>query len=238
MIVRRRNRILNTIAALLIVAASTNSVYGAQGAEQFRFRVLLDDKDIGFHHFTVTDHGEREVVESRAEFDVKVLFVPVYSYRHHNTEVWRDGCLSRIRARTDDNGKNYDVSGDLGGGSFQLVTQDQRHTVSRECVMTFAYWRQDFLSQSRLLNSQTGELVEVDVQTLAERSFAVEGVQVPADGYRIRARGQDLDIRVWYARDGGQWLALQSTVKGGRTLTYQPVADGGRLLASNEQSDG
>jgi hypothetical protein len=235
---QRGTRALNIIAALLIVAASTPSAYGMQKTEQFRFRVLLDDKEIGYHDFTVTSQGKREVVESRAEFDVRLLFVPVYSYRHQNTEVWHDGCLTRIRARTDDNGKNYDVRGELGPHSFQLVTQDDTQSLSRDCVMTFAYWRRDFLKQPRLLNSQTGELIEVEVQPLEDVSYSLPSGAVQADGYRIRARHEELDIRVWYARDGGKWLALESTVKGGRTLTYLPKTTAGQVLARNEQPGG
>ena len=225
------------VVLTLLVIITTPAAVASQGADEFRFRVLLDEKEIGHHHFTVTDDGEREIVEIDARFDVRLFFVPVYRYRHSNKEVWRNGCLTQIRSRTDDNGEDYQVAGELRQQSFALTAQDESRTLREDCVMTFAYWRRDFLEQPRLLNAQTGKMVEVDVQPLQRDGYELAGEVVPADGYRIRAREGELDIRVWYARDSGRLLALESTVDGNRTLTYLPQSRG-RTLAGSQGADG
>ena len=87
------------------------------------------------------------------------------------------------------------------------------------CVKTFAYWNPDILDEPELLNSQTGELLQVDIEPVANETVTVRGEQVPARRYRLLAKNMELDI--WYSQDQGRWLALESTVKGGRKLRYE-----------------
>ena len=110
----------------------------AQTGQIWDFRVLLDDKDIGAHTFVVSMQGDTEVLESRAEFDVRVLLLRVYRCRHENTEVWRNGCLARITAQTDDNGEPYQVSGERRDAIFNVVTLESVQTLAQDCVMTVA----------------------------------------------------------------------------------------------------
>ena len=39
--------------------------------------------------------------------------------------------------------------------------------------MTFAYWNHDFLHQSRLLNPQTGEYMDVQIEKVGDETLAV-----------------------------------------------------------------
>ena len=59
----------------------TDVVPGGVEASSWEFDVYLDSRKIGFHEFEVTQNGEGYEMSTRAEFDVKVLFVNFYSYR-------------------------------------------------------------------------------------------------------------------------------------------------------------
>ena len=75
----------------LLLAAS------AHAGQQYDFEVLLDGKPIGRHGFQIDrGPGGIEQVVSTARFDVKILGLTVYRYRHDATERWRDGCLVAI----------------------------------------------------------------------------------------------------------------------------------------------
>ena len=101
-------------------AAQSESVYGED--QRWRFRVLLDDREIGYHDFSVRREGASERVEIRAQFDVRILFINAYRYRHENTEVWQHGCLARIESQTDDNGERLQVLGASADNGFSLTT--------------------------------------------------------------------------------------------------------------------
>ncbi len=200
---------LGTTAALANSAAGT--------ADTLRFRVYLDRDPIGEHSFQVTP--DRREVLSRASFDVNLLFFTAYRYRHESREQWRDGCLERIRASTDDNGKAYDVAGDRKSGALSVAVNGEPRRLPA-CVSTFAYWDRDFLKRPRLLNPQTGELVDVAVTRAGTEARVVKGRRVEAERYRLKADG--LDISLWYTPEG-QWIALESDTGKGRTLRYERI---------------
>lgn len=183
----------------------------------YAFQVLLDDDEIGFQRFVVSTEGTRTQINVEAEFEVKYVFITFYTYRHTNAEVWEGECLKEIRAKTNDNGESFFVEGTSKGGTLQLQTHDGEQTLEG-CLKTFAYWNPAWVQSSRLLNSQTGELQPVVIQTVSEETFTVRGVPTPTHHHRILSDKFTIDL--WYTMDD-EWVGLQSTTKDGKTLRYE-----------------
>ena len=205
-------------ALLLAVVAGPAGATGAGGepTREWRFRVLLDDDEIGYHHFRVTEQSGRYVVDSEARFRVRFLFFDAYRYEHVNQERWSDQCLVGIDARTEVNGELLAVSGSRQDGRFTVETSDGDLKID-DCVMTFAYWNPEFLEQTRLLNSQTGDYVDVSIRPAGEEELTVRGENVRAERFELAA--DKLNMELWYSPDR-EWLGLESVTKGGRTLRY------------------
>jgi len=183
---------------------------------EWKFKVYLDDTPIGYHDFSIK-HGEgHHTMSTRARFDVTFLKIPLFKYRHRNVEEWSDRCLKSITSTTDQNGTLFWVEGSTTDTGFRISAQEEDVSLP-SCISTFAYWDKSFLQNTRLLNSQTGEYLEVEVEDLGKQSFMVSNTSVAADRYRMTA--DDLDIELWYASDG-QWLGLESTTSKGRRLRY------------------
>ncbi len=208
---------------LLLVAGYVNGAEadGASAARKWMFKVYLNDKPIGFHNFEVENSASQTRLTTDAEFDVKVLFINAFRYRHNNVETWEDDCLVSIDARTDSNGNELIVEGARSESVFNVSTNDGREELNG-CVQTFAYWNPSILQSSRLLNSQTGEYETVSAVFEGKDSVTVGGAEVPADRYTMSTKGGD--IKLWYSADDWRWLALEAPAKGGRTLRYEPVS--------------
>ena len=211
----------------LIAAAALSVIWPASTAladtykADWRFEVLLNDKPIGFHSFSLTGDAERQTLTTETQFDVKFLFINAFRYRHDNTEIWGNGCLNSINATTDSNGDFLSVRGQRFDDSFRLEGQPAE-PLPGECIQTFAYWNPDILDSSRLLNSQTGELEEVTVTREDLDAVDINGKTVEAIRYRLLAKSGA--ITLWYSNDDSRrWLALEAPAKGGRTLRYIPV---------------
>lgn len=183
----------------------------------YAFKVFLDDYEIGFQRFVVSTEGTRTQIEVAARFDVKYVFITFYSYRHTNSEMWEGECLKEIRAKTNDNGESFFVEGTSKGGQFQLQTHNGKKAVEG-CVKTFAYWNPAWFQSHRLLNSQTGELQPVEIQTLGEETLAVRGAPTPTKHHRIISDKFTIDL--WYTMNDG-WVGLQSTTQEGKKLRYE-----------------
>jgi hypothetical protein len=210
------------LLALALVAGHMPATHAAlDGAEpkRWQFEVLLDDKPIGEHTFELANEGDRHVLESKASFDVKFLFVTAFRYRHQSTEIWNDNCLTSIDATTDSNGKRQTVRGASRNNRFSLERPDA--SALPECVQTFAYWNPDVLESTELLNSQTGAYEAVAISWDGRDAVDVAGTPVEADRYRIGTRKGD--ITLWYSVADQTWLALEAPAKGGRTLAYRPT---------------
>lgn len=235
-----RNRLALGVLALMPLTtglAQDGTFDRAETHREMRFQVFLNDKPIGYHTFSISRAGETEVVEIAAEFDVSVLFVPVYSYRHRNTEVWREGCLMSIDSQTDDNGEYFRVNGERTERGFSLLASDQSQSLPTPCVMTFAYWNPQFLTQSSLLNAQTGDYLKVEINPLEANSVQLPDSVIPASGYRVRSADGGLELTVWYTQDSGRWLALESVLENGRKLRYVPASKPGPLASHTAKPD-
>jgi hypothetical protein len=190
---------------------------GTSEGSAWRFKVFLDDKEIGYHNFYVAEHKGMKQLKSVANFEYKLLFVRLFHYEHENSEIWTGDCLQSIKSRTDVNGEPFQVDGRREAGQFRVDSSGGEASLP-ECVMSFAYWNPKFLEQSSLLNTQDGEFLEVDISTPVFEELEVLGESRPSYRYSLAAGALNLDL--WYSTDR-EWLALESEVQGGRTLRYE-----------------
>jgi hypothetical protein len=209
-------------AIALACAIATSAVASAPAAgvheagRQWHFRVLLDDEVVGWHRYEVRAVDDHTEVESRAQFDVRILFVNAYRYRHEARERWRGVCLEDLESRTVTNGTVEEVDA-VATGEALVVARRSGETRLPGCVMSFAYWDPRILQADRLLNPQTGEWLPVRVEARGTEQLNVDGQTVAATRHRISA--PELQIDVWYA--DGRWVGLEAETRGGRLLRYE-----------------
>ena len=210
---------MRTLAlALLLFGAGTTGAASASGdaGRSWQFSVLLDDSPIGYHRFELSARESGLEVRSEASFDVRILFINAFRYRHSNRELWDGECLRVIESSTQQNGEEFAVSGARLADGMAIQANGRSGRLDG-CVMTFAYWNPRFLEQPRLLDPQSGEYLHVEVKPLGREELTVRGESVMASAYQVKAR--DLDITVYYSEDD-EWLGLQSVAKGGRIIRY------------------
>lgn len=211
---------LALVASMAALPVSAVNAASAGAARKLTFDVFLDDRAIGYQRFELMPNAEGLRIETQAEFKVKLLLITAFAYDHRNTEVWRDGCLQSIDARTDSNGKKYSVNGRVRGGEFVVAASEGDRRLGDECVTSFAYWDRDVLTRrQRLLNSQTGEYMTVRIDPLGLGRIRIADRDVAVERYAIKGAG--LDITLAYASGSGDWVALDSRLDSGRTLRYR-----------------
>jgi len=205
------------LASLLVVAPTATSSPTAPAADgEWNFRVLLDGREVGWHRYVVRGDGASTKVESRAQFDVRFMMLNAYSYRHTARERWRGACLDELESRTETNGRVEEVAA-VASDDAVVVAGPSGDARLPGCVMSFAYWDPRILRATRLLNSQTGELLPVSVAEQGTERVNVAGRNVAATRHRLSA--PNLQIELWYA--DGRWVALEAPTPGGRTLRYE-----------------
>lgn len=215
-----RHKYLGLLAMGLVALALTSTVLAQEKAgavEHWDFDVYLNNKKVGKHAFKVSEVGAMKQVHSEADFDYKILFFTAYQYQHSAAESWSGNCLAEFDASTNANGEWIKVSGQQSGTQF-LVERNGSPDELPECIMTFAYWNQDFLGESQLLNPQTGEYMDVIVEEVGDEMLEVRGQDVSATRFRLTAN--EVDLTLWYSPNN-EWLALESVAKGGHIIRYE-----------------
>ena len=204
----------NKMILLLVLISAMGTV--TANDQEWRFRVFLDDKEIGYHNFFLQAQEDQLKLQSEAKFEYRLLFVKLFGYEHENFETWEGNCLTEINSKTDSNGEPFQVNGALEGTNFQLSgTAGEWQLPS--CSMSFAYWNPEFLQQDRLINVQNGEVLDIQVSEPERVEIEVRGVLQPA--YRYLLGAGDMKIELWYS-ENKEWLALETEARGGRVLRY------------------
>ncbi len=202
----------HALAAMLLVACS--SLFADQRAT-YLFDVYFDDRLVGTHRFerTATDDG-RDVIESHADFQLKILFFNAFQYQHHSREVWQNDCLVALTAETESRRGAEKTELSQEGSLPRLTVNGAEKEIAAplDCLSTFAYWRRDLTSRSHLMNAQSGDVVPVQIQTLP----VAEG----ATDERIRISSDKLNIDVIYDLKG-DWIGLETALPKDHRLTYR-----------------
>ena len=185
----------------LLLLLFSNLAYSSEWV----FDAVLNNKVIGQHTFIYKD--EKTTSDANFQFE---YFLMDFIYQHKSTETWEDSCLKTISSKTDDDGDLYEVSGHIEANQF-LVTTNNETTELPLCVMTFAYGNPKILEQKKLMNAQTGEYLDVNIQFLREESHMVKGKEILTSLWQIEAKGDDGDLLVhlWYDKNMN-WVSLKS----------------------------
>lgn len=210
---------LVAFTSLIVSNMSFATASHSNDAQQsWNFKVLLDDKPIGYHQVRIDRQANRKAVHTKAEFDVRFMFIPVYSYIHDTRETWENGCLVNITSTTDDNGDDFFINSKPLNQRLALETQDGMSSYDG-CVRTFAYWDIEMLQSTHLLNTQTGKYQAVTITDMGTGMVNLENNEVEARRFKLIA--EDMTIDLWYT-DDMHWLALESTTASGAVLRYVP----------------
>ncbi len=204
-------------AVVLAVLLAVSPVSAATDTHrEWRFRVLVDGRPVGTHVYDVDARSGGDDVHSKADFDVRVLLYHAYHYSHEAREQWQGNCLQSLDSHTDDNGILQAVDGTREGAQF-AVTATGGNAQLPACVMSFAYWNPAILAQKKLLDGQTGEYLDVRVETLGAETIPVRGIPTVVQRYALDTAKFRIDL--WYTADG-RWVQLESRTDSGRLVRY------------------
>ena len=213
---------------LLVLFAALYPAYGADPVSRdwqsgipannvLAYEVFRNDKRIGFHHMQFTRTGDDLRVDIHIELDVRLGFIPLYGYTHENTEIRRNGVLQSLVSKTDNNGKLDFADLALKEGSY--LGRGSRYEGGLVLpIMSTSYFDPNFVRQERLISSQDGRLLEINVAYMGPEQ--VPDITGSVEAHRFRLTG-DLALDIWYTKEG-RWVRTEFS-KGG-VLSYRPVA--------------
>lgn len=221
----KQNIVFVYYIVLLIVSSNIHAMLKneiPESKKSWHFIAYLDDLEIGHHNFEVKIIDGETTVLTRAEFDVSFMFITIFKYEHSNQEIWNDGCLIKLNSNTFNDGEQLFVNLSNNNGLTQIETVNNKLSKSG-CVRSFAYWDAELIKSKVLLNSQTGELIDVAYKFVGAEKILINDESIDTQRYQLLGKdeaGKGIDISLWYTNNN-QWVALESRLENGRFLRYR-----------------
>lgn len=196
------------IAGVFIFGLAFSEGHGKE-LNSIAFQINQDGSKVGRHTVTFNKIGRDLRVDIEIDINIQVLFIPVYTYKHRNTEIWRDGKLLSINTETDDDGEKHWVRGKAENGLFRVSSSGGDFEAPLTIIPT-SYWSQKTTTQSVLLDTQHGKLLDVNIKKLNDTVLVTPSVDIPAKHFVITG---DLNLSLWYSRTG-DWVKTAFQVDG------------------------
>ncbi|MEQ8708172.1 MAG: DUF6134 family protein [Rhodospirillales bacterium] len=180
------------------------------------FTITRNGDVIGSHQVRFSRSGDQLTVQTEIAIKVTFAFITFYDYQHSATEVWRDGMLQSISARTNNDGAPEFVSirreGDRLAGTSTRGDLDLPGDIGAT-----SYWIPGYLDAGTWLDTQDGEILEMTHNRKGEEPVIVQGKSIPAmRSHSVANNGSEVDL--WYA--GRKLMKMQFKAFDDSILTY------------------
>ncbi len=192
---------------------SVADIYGSK----IEFDVLRDGAVVGEHITRFEETGDRLVVMSSMKVELKLLFMPVYSFDYKAREVWKRNNLLSLNVTVYDDGESKAFSGEKEGDKF-VVTGNGNPYALPAAIYTTNHWNSGVISQEKVLNTLTGKLNQVMIKPQGMETISIRGGDMEAARYDYT--GELRDTSVWYDQSG-RWVKLEFKAEDGSTISYR-----------------
>lgn len=210
------------IAALLAgTAASDNASTAAdfipeqlawtpQNGDEIRFDVLRQGKPFGTHvvRFGVASDGTI-TANTRVRLRAGLGPIPLYRYDLDATEEWQEGRLISLTGEVNKDGKKASVTAAADGNVIDVNGSAFEGTVPASTVPA-SHWNIAETEARRLLSSENGQMIDVNVRRIGREVVDVAGKPVETTKYLLNS---DIDVTLWYD-DDKRWVKLAFSARG------------------------
>lgn len=148
------------------------------------FTVLRDGSPMGTHRLSFSREGERLIVDIQIRFEVKLAFITVFRYQHDARETWEQGRLVALDSRTNDDGTMFQVKARATAAGLAIESTGGTYTAPLDTVPS-SYWHVDMIRHARVLDSQSGRMIDLVATPTGTGEVPVGARPVPARFFRL-----------------------------------------------------
>jgi len=212
---------LSAIAAVMLATAVVldgDPVSSKNDQPMIGFDVYRKGERIGRHEIAFRQADDALRVEVSIDLSITFLFFTAYSYEHRVVETWRDGGLVALQSRTDNNGEPMEVEAKAAGDRLDVIPAIGASYVLNDPILPTTYWHPRTQQAERLLNTQTGETMDVTIAAKGEREMrSTPWGPVEVQQYLVEAAR---DWSIWYD-PAGCLAGIAFTDKRGAPIEYR-----------------
>ena len=174
------------------------------------FTVLRKGKPFGTHKLSF-DRADDGALTVTTDVDLKVKFGPItaFRYRLDSVEQWVDGQLTKLNGTSNSDGRKGKVSATTEADQL-MVESTMFDGALPTSIIPSSHWNRLQVYQDQMLSTETGEVLDIDVETIGTDTVDVNGEKIEATHYRLKS---DLTVDLWYDNQS-RWVKLAFQVRG------------------------
>ncbi|WP_084396474.1 DUF6134 family protein [Henriciella aquimarina] len=192
------------------VSASAPDAWSPQDGDTIKFDVYRKGKK-GFGTHTVSfDVEEDGTFTATSDVSLKAGLGPItlFRYKLDAIESWKDGKLVAVEGETNDDGTDRFVAAEAAGNAIQ-VNGSAYEGQAPSGIIPSSHWNINEVFSSRILSTETGEILDVEVEKIGKETVRAGGQDVEATHYRLVS---DLTVDLWYDEQN-RWVKLSFTAR-------------------------
>jgi len=198
-----RRALMVSAAGLFLGGAARAQASAVPDGRRMAFELHRDGNRIGTHTLTFSRRGDDLVVDVAIDIEVKVAFITVFRYEHRNQEIWRDGRLLSLDARTNHDGDHYRVVAKATGDGLQVDGSGGRFTAPADTIST-SWWNDAYVRRDQLLDSEKGKMMQASTKVVGRGPVEIAGGR-SLDATHYRTSGE-VKVQTWFAQE--QWVGM------------------------------
>lgn len=204
--------------ALVLVALWSGCVRGADPQTR-DFAVFVGGKSVGEVHMTIKRQKDGTLTVN-CDTDIHVnMPLGKYKFVFRGQEVWKDRRLVKFSTHTDDNGKQYFVSGAAEAKGVRVKVNNTEKLVKPEVWLT-TYWMLPdpklHAKELTILDADTGKELTATIKYIATEKLKIAGQETTFNRYRLSGK---IKMDLWY--DGSDRLVRQEWVEQGHKTVVE-----------------
>jgi len=170
------------------------------------FDVFINNDRIGYYQSTLLEENNALYINTESVFSFRMLFIPLFRFRHSSEEIWVDGCLESLKAITSYGLREFMVYGQREDDGFVLSVTRRGETSTEElesCMRTPSFWDPAFLYTNQVINPFNGRLEDSQfTPEISRENDLIESVFY----------FDDTPFSLTYNNDN-EWLGLRAEVR-------------------------
>lgn len=206
---------IGLIAAAGAEAPTSPEPWSPTDGAEIDFTVLRKGKPFGQHvlSFEKSAAGQLQVTTD-VDLRVKIGPITAFRYRLDSVETWVDGALVALNGKTNNDGDKSSVEAAANGALLNVLGTEFQGDVAASIIPS-SHWNRMQVYGDQMLSTESGKILDIDVENLGADVVQVGGAPVEATHYRLTS---DMIVDLWYDEQS-RWVKLSFDARG-QTIEY------------------
>ena len=175
--------------------------------KEVSFDVIRKKKIIGSLFTKFIEDGDKLILHSVLDIDVKILLFPAYQFFQETKETWINGKFISIKGFTDfEDDREYNITGNDNENFFIANGMDGELKLNKN-IIPLNYWNISMLDEKTVFDMQKGIVREINVEKLDDEKIKINGKMIDTIKYLFKAskhpkdKGPFPEYTLWYHKN-------------------------------------